>query len=166
MILACLLFWSILSYLVITRFVVMATEVEGDSMVPTLENGDRLLLQRFVFHRAAPDRGQIVALKLPHEEDLMVKRVVAVSGELIQIRDGRVHVNGRRLGEPYLPHDTVTDPGALSSNTFKVLLGCYFVLGDNRRQSLDSRSFGAVRKEWILGRVVGLRQAGLDLLGW
>jgi signal peptidase I len=166
MILACLFFWSILSYVVISQYVVMATEVDGDSMVPTLESGDRLLLERFAYRLGSPRRGEIVAVKLPEEEDLMVKRVIALSGERIQIQGGRVHVNGRKLTERYLSRDTVTDPGGLHTNAYAVLPDCYFVMGDNRGRSLDSRSFGAIRKEWILGRVVGWRQACLDVLGW
>jgi signal peptidase I len=165
MILACVFFWSILSYVFFSRYVIRATEVEGVSMAPTLYSGDRLLLERFAFRHVWPDRGEIVAIQMPYDEGMIVKRVVARPGEQVQILDGKVWINGGLLPEPYLPPGVATGLGMLTTNAYVVGRGCFFVLGDNREQSLDSRYFGAVNGEWIVGRVVGLRQALLDALG-
>lgn len=165
MILVCVFFWSILSYIFFSRYVIRATEVEGASMAPTLHSGDRLLLERFAYRHVWPGRGDIVAIQLPGEDALIVKRVIAGPGEQVQIAEGRVFVDGEWLTEPYLPSGTFTESGRLSTNAYVVGRGCFFVLGDNREESLDSRYFGAVESDWILGRVVELYQAVLDLLG-
>ena len=156
LILACLLFWSIISYLVISHYVLGGTEVVGDSMLPTLHNGDRYVIERFAYLLRQPARGEIVALQVPRWDDLTVKRIIAYPSEYVQFRHGQVLVNGQALPEPYLPHGTLTRAGDLSTNVYMVEPGCYFVLGDNRSNSCDSRFFGAVRRDWIVGRIAGL----------
>lgn len=164
-ILACVFFWSVLSYVFFSRFVLKATEVEGVSMEPTLRSGDRLLLIRLAYRNRPPARGDIVAIQLPDEDELIVKRIVAKPGERVQIEDGRVRVNGGVLPEVYLPRGMITGPGIMTTNTYVVGRDCYFVLGDNRVRSLDSRYFGAVNAGLIVGRVVGMRQAFWDAFG-
>jgi signal peptidase I len=154
LILACLLFWSILSYLFISRFGVIGGEVSGDSMAPTLADGDRFVINRVIYRVRAPRSGEIVALRLPEEEDLTVKRVIALPSDWVRIVNGRVFLNGKLVPEPYLDPDVATYGNRLSTNIFEVADGCYFVLGDNRGASDDSRSFGAVPRRWIVGRVV------------
>ena len=152
-VLAALLLWSVVSFLFISRFVLSAAEVEGDSMYPALCDGNRYLLNRWIYRFYDPQPGDIVAVQVPRYEDLSVKRIVASPGDKVQIKNGWVRVNGRRLEEPYLPAGVITTPGPLATASYRVDPGCYFVLGDNRSGSLDSRYFGAVRREWIIGRV-------------
>ena len=154
-IMACIIFWSVLSYAFISRGVFSGAAVIGSSMHPTLGDGDRVFLNRLVYQLETPRRGDVVALEIPQFEDMSVKRIVALPGETIQIIDNTVLVNGRALDEPYLAGRMSTRPGALTTNVYRVDPFCYFVLGDNREDSLDSRSFGAIPAEWIRGRVMG-----------
>lgn len=153
LVLACMLFWSILSYLFFKNFVVESTHIVGSSMEPTLKHGERYLVDRWTYRFRAPKRGEIVALRLPGEDYLSVKRIIALPNERLQLRTGDVHMNGKALPEPYLERDGFTYPNGLSSSTYEVAPHCYFVLGDNRQMSVDSRDFGAAHRDWIIGRL-------------
>ena len=153
LILACMLFWSVLSYWFISSSVFRAAEVVGVSMEPTMHDGDRFVLDKMSYRFRSPRRGEIVALRLAHDAELSVKRIVALPGERFQFKDSHVYVNGARLPEPYLLPSVATDPGVLSNHVYAIYPGSYFVLGDNRANSGDSRSFGAVAMKNIEGRV-------------
>ena len=153
LILACMLFWSVLSYLFISHYAIIGAEVSGDSMLPTLEDGDRFIINRLLYRFRDPRPGEIVALQLPGDEDLSVKRIIALPGDVIRVQAGRVQINGKPLAEPYLPADVRTTGRALRDGAFSVADNCFFVLGDNRSISEDSRSFGAVPRDWLVGRV-------------
>lgn len=134
------------------NFFVKTTIVSGMSMYPTLNNGDYLLVNRMAYEFSIPQRGDIVVFK-SHLSDgrYLIKRVIAVEGERVEIKQGNVYVNGYRLNEPYI-RDAFTD-GELSA---VVPQGSIFVLGDNRANSLDSRhpSIGFVSLEDVIGKVV------------
>lgn len=151
LILACILFWSVLIYLFLSRLVITYTIVEGQSMAPAIRDGDRYFVHRWLYRIRSPQRGDIVAIQLPNYEDLTVKRVVALPYERVQIRDGVVLVNDESLAEPYLSRTTRTESGPLGKGVFRVDHDCYFVLGDNRDKSIDSRFFGAVHRDCIIG---------------
>ena len=97
--------------------------------------------------------GEIVALRLPGEDDLSVKRVIALPRDVVRIKRGVVFVNGKLQPEPYLLSNVITGCGNLGNASYVVAADCYFVLGDNRAVSADSRAFGAVKRGWIVGRV-------------
>ena len=153
LILANMLFWSVISYLLISHFALEASEVVGPSMQPTLQDGDRYIINRWIYRWRDPRSGEIVALRMPGEDDLSVKRVVALPGDLVQFKRGDVLVNGKPLKERYLAAGVSTYGQGLSDKAFKVADGCYFVLGDNRPASEDSRVFGAIHRDWIVGRI-------------
>ena len=152
-ILLCMLLWSILSYMGVSRFVVGSTEVIGDSMLPTLHPGDRLLVNYAAMRVTRPNRGDIISIHTD-DDDFAVKRVIGLPGDHIRIWRGHVYINGDRLPEPYLNRGVYTTMGLLTTNTFEVNEDCYFVLGDNRSASMDSRHFGAVRRSSVMGRIV------------
>ena len=152
-ILACLVFWSILSYLGITHYVLQATQVVGTSMEPTLYDGDRLVINRLIYRLRDPRPGEVVAVVFPDEDAPAVKRIVAVPRDRVQIADDRVVVNGKPLDEPYVPAGNATTRGALSTAAYEVAANSYFVLGDNREASMDSRYLGAVTRDRIIGRI-------------
>lgn len=131
-------------------FVVQPTRVDGTSMEPTLHSGQRLVIEKVSYHFAAPGRGEVVVLKIPgREEAALIKRVVATAGDVIAIRNGRVYLNGAVLLEPYLSQFT---PGDLPSTV--VPDGYIFVLGDNRGASNDSRTFGMIPTDHLVGRAI------------
>lgn len=154
-ILACMLFWSVLSYLGVSRLVLNGAEVEGPSMSPTLQDGQRVLLNLWRYRFFEPQRGDIVVLDVPGYAGSSVKRIVGMPGETVGIAGGVVRVNGRELVEPYLPKGLATPAGGLGAASCRVAPGCYFVLGDNRWDSLDSRRFGAVARATMRGAVIG-----------
>jgi signal peptidase I len=138
------------SYLFFSRVVVTAVEVKGVSMAPTLAAGDRFLLNRFAYLHREPQRGELVVLKDPETGGMIVKRIVGLPCETVIMQNDSAFVNGRRLIEPYASNPTRRDQSPLGKATV-VPRGYYFVLGDNRTRSLDSRAFGAVPRGSILG---------------
>jgi signal peptidase I len=157
-------------YIVIT-FAIQTVHVIGYSMIPTLNDNDYVLATKADLHFTHPERGDIVILKDPFDNQQdFVKRVVALPGETLRITNGRIYINGRLLEEPYLPKD---DPWvsnnnwpASGSDTTSELMpaGRYFVMGDNRNHSSDSRVFGPVRLDQIESRA-WIRLLPLDKFG-
>jgi signal peptidase I len=135
---------------VVRTFVVEAFVVRGPSMDPTLTDGDRLLIWKAT---RAFKRGDLVVFAHPHDGSrALVKRVVAVPGEKVELRAGRVFVDDRELGETYLRDEARSPSIARPPET--VPPGCYYVLGDNRMNSQDSRNFGPIEDDRIVGRAL------------
>lgn len=130
---------------VLLRFAVHAYSIPSDSMNPTLRAGDHILVTR---SWDEPARGDVVVFRdLADPEQLFVKRVIAVSGDHLEIRAGVVRLNGRSLAEPYVMERDADDfPPEI------IPPGRFFVLGDRRTDSLDSRALGLVPLEMIVGR--------------
>jgi signal peptidase I len=134
--------------MVVHLFLAQATVVYGQSMEPSLFPHQRLIVDKLTYHLRPPARTDIVVLELPDVSDLLVKRIVALPGESIEIRNGEVYVNDERLDESFL-----SDLGHVSMPRMRLGPLQYFVLGDNRDNSNDSRAFGPVGREQIVGRV-------------
>lgn len=146
---------SLACYLSVSRCLVQTIEVVGESMVPALQPGNHYILNRWAYHNASPQRGDIVVIRDPADHGYSVKRIVALGGESVHFVGGKVMINGEVLKEPYLKPGTYTFTYAEAHEQF---ISCgedqYFVLGDNRPASIDSRAYGAVSRKDILGRVV------------
>lgn len=147
------LVFSFCSYLLFSRLVVTAVEVKGASMAPTLTAGDRLLLNRFTYLHRDPERGEMVVLKDPETGDLIVKRIVGLPCETVVMQNDSAFVNGHRLSEPYAVNTTHRMDGTPLGKPTVVPRDYYFVLGDNRSRSVDSRVFGPVPRSSILGLI-------------
>jgi signal peptidase I len=130
-------------------FVLEAFYIPSESMVPTLEVGDRVFVNKFIYRFSEPERGDIVVFESVNggEEDL-IKRVVALPGDEIEVRNGTVLVNGEEQEEPYLNRGL---PFNGSYQPTEIPEGEVFVMGDNRANSADSRVFGALPVENIEG---------------
>lgn len=132
---------------VINAFVAQATRVEGESMVPNLHNNERLIIEKMSYRFHIPVRGDIVVIKPPQKgTEPLIKRVIGLPGETIAVHDGQVYINDQALDEPYLIQQTA---GTMAPQL--VPEGYVFVMGDNRSASNDSRSFGAVPLQDIIG---------------
>jgi len=134
--------------LIVHLFLAQATIVFGQSMEPNLHPNERLIVDKLSYRMRAPARGDIVVVDLPDMQEMLVKRIVALPGEQVEIRRGIVYVNGAPIDEPFA-HDTI------EYDMPRLTLGplSYFVLGDNRGNSNDSRSFGPIHRDQIMGRV-------------
>jgi signal peptidase I len=145
-------------YIVIT-FAIQTVHVIGFSMVPTLNDNDYVLATKVDLRFTTPNRGDIVILKDPFDNSQdFVKRVIGLPGERLLIRNGKVFINGRQLDEPYLPKNEPWTSQAnwptdnAEPNGAVIPSGRYFVMGDNRNHSSDSRVFGTIALNQIESR--------------
>ena len=133
-------------------FLYQPVKVEGTSMMPSLDDQERIFVNKFVYHLGPIQRGDIVVFHYPRDPSKsFIKRVIALAGDKIKIDDGRVFVNGVALEEDYVP--SVYDDQR-SYPELVVPGNSYFVLGDHRTMSQDSREFGPVNVSFIYGKAV------------
>jgi signal peptidase I len=131
-------------------FLYQPVRVEGTSMLPNLEDQDRLFINKFAFRVGEIHRGDVVVFRYPKDQTKnYIKRVIGLPGDTVQIEHGSVIVNGKLLREPYVPARYTDDR---SQPTMLIPMGEYFVLGDHRNISSDSREFGPVERELIYGK--------------
>ncbi len=143
---------SLLLAFVVIVFLYQPVQVEGTSMMPRLSNHERIFINKYVYRFEPIRRGDIVVFKYPLDTSKSyIKRVVGLPGEWVSIRDGRVYINGRLLTETYIPPSYVDHENCPSTY---VEPDHYFVLGDHRESSNDSRVWGTVDREYIYGKAV------------
>ena len=137
------------AFFVIT-FLYQPVRVEGTSMLPRLHDQDRIFINKFVYHFEDISRGDVVVFYYPRDPSKSyIKRVIALPGDRLEVDEGRVYVNGKRIPEPYVPQ-RFRDVRSVSP----VMLPphCYYVMGDHRSISSDSRDFGPVDRSFIYGK--------------
>jgi signal peptidase I len=151
------IFLIIVVFILFGVFVVQPVVVEGTSMLPELHDGERLLVNKLVYYKIDGvswghlERGDIVVFWYPKEPDKSyVKRIIGLPGEMIEVRNGKVMIDGRELDEEYL--DTEHNQSLPSFPVRKVEEHHYFVMGDNRDNSSDSRYWGLVPEKYIYGK--------------
>ena len=162
---------AVLLALIIRQFAVQAFTIPSGSMMDTLLIGDYILVNKFLYGAEipftdmhmpglrAPERGDVIVFKYPNDETRhFIKRIIAIGGDTIQVRDNRVWLNGKLLDEPYVRQGS---PHVISSSQCGYLYACeplrvpsgsYFVMGDNRDNSQDSRYWGFVKRAKIRGK--------------
>jgi signal peptidase I len=123
--------------------------VDGFSMVPTLQDGEYVLVNRLAYRSNLPKRGDIIVFVSPQSPDLdLIKRVIGLPGDTVKISNGRVQVNGQELNEPYIA------AAPIYHNEWNVPEGNLFVLGDNRNDSSDSHAWGMLPIENVIGKAI------------
>jgi signal peptidase I len=131
-------------------FLYQPVRVEGTSMLPNLEDQDRLFINKFAFRVGEIHRGDVVVFRYPRDETKnYIKRVIGLPGDRVRIVHGSVYVNGKLLPEPYVPARYTDDR---SQPEIRIPADEYFVLGDHRNISSDSREFGPVERDLIYGK--------------
>lgn len=139
----------------VTHHVLQSVQVVGLSMTPTLHDSERYVLNRWVYHVRDPKPQEIVVLRDPADNCYAVKRIVAKQGDTVFVKDGELFINGKLLHEPYLPPNTHTFAGPKYREQMWICgVNQYFVLGDNRNNSADSRVYGTIPRDSILGMLV------------
>jgi signal peptidase I len=159
----------LLCTVLLRTYVVQSFYIPSGSMLPTLQVGDRIIVDKLSYHLHDIHRGDIVVFARPPLEDQayadLVKRVIGLPGETISSRDGQVYINGKLLAEPWLPKVDQGVTGTLPGDPneqfnlpgpVKIPAGEYFVMGDNRTDSEDSRFFGPIPGSLIVGRAVAV----------
>lgn len=151
---------AILLALLIRTFMVQAFKIPSGSMIPTLLVGDHILVNKFIYRFRDPARGDVIVFKYPQDEHRdFIKRVIAVGGETVLIKDRQVYINCQPpapacqpIREPWAYYEDRLSAWSETSGPHRVPPGSYFVMGDNRHNSQDSRYWGFVRGEKIKGK--------------
>lgn len=144
-------------FIVVYLFVAQPNQVKGTSMVPTFEDSDYIFTSKITYKMRPYHRGDVIVFKSPGNPDIeYIKRVIGIPGDSVMVQDSEVYVNGRQLVEPYISAKTNLWDGGFSKNgvPVKVGNGMLFVMGDNRPRSSDSREFGPITQESVIGQVI------------
>ena len=149
---------AVILTLIIRTYVIQAFKIPSGSMRPTLLEGDKLFVNKFIYRFHEPQRGDIVVFKYPEDPKKdFIKRMVAFEGETVEIKDGKILVDGKPLTDPkrfgkfyYYNHDPYGPP----NEKIKIPTNSYYVLGDNSANSTDSRFWGFVPKKNLLGKAM------------
>ncbi|MBQ6436431.1 signal peptidase I [bacterium] len=151
---------SLAIFFVIYIFIVQPHQVDGHSMDPNLQTGEYLLTEKISYRFGQPQRGEVIVFKAPQTACIgpsceYIKRIIGLPGETVRLSEGKIYINGQLLDESnYLAASVVSMPGAFTAGEREVVLADdqYFVCGDNRAGSSDSRHWGPINKQAIIGR--------------
>lgn len=147
---------ALLFFIIIYLFLFQPHQVKGNSMHPSFEDNEYLLTNKITYRFKDPQRGEVVIFKAPPKKEYdYIKRIIGLPNDTIMINDGKVYINGALLDESdYLDENIYTQPGAFSSEDEEIIIPAnhYFVIGDNRTHSNDSREWGYIEKEDIIGK--------------
>ncbi len=146
---------AVILALIIRTFFVQAFKIPSGSMKPTLKEGDRILVNKLIYRFNEPERGSIVVFKYPlgPKKDF-IKRLIATEGEVVQIKDGDIYIDGKLIKEPVIKNIYYFNGGELSGENSSIVVPqeSYFVLGDNSANSRDSRYWGFVPEKNMVGK--------------
>jgi len=138
---------AVILALIINVNIAQAVSIDGPSMQPNLFGGYRVMIEKVSYHFHSPQRGDVVVVQVWPDKTPLIKRVIAVAGETVEIRNGHTFINGQPLNEPW-----VTYFGGQNYPASQIPNGYIFIEGDNRAASQDSRAFGPVPLKNVIGR--------------
>lgn len=142
-------------FVIIYLFLFQPHQVRGSSMYPSFEDGEYLLTDKISYRLEKPKRGDVIVFKAPKNEEYdYIKRIIGLPGETVKVEDGKIFINDVPLEESYLPKDYISLPGGFLNEGKSITIpdDQYFVLGDNRMHSSDSREWGFVPVKNIIGK--------------
>lgn len=142
-------------FVVIYLFILQPHEIKGSSMEPNFHNNEYILTDKISYRFKDPERGNIIVFKAPKNPDIdYIKRIIGLPGDRVKVEKGDVYINDKKLPEPYLHDKSLLFPGSYMQEGINVTVapGEYFVMGDNRPHSSDSREFGPIPKKSIIGK--------------
>ena len=143
-------------FIVIYLFIAQPNQVKGESMMPTFQNGNYSFTSKVTYKLRNPQRGDVIVFHSPGNPDIeYIKRVIGLPGDTVLLKNTEVFVNGRKLNEPYTSDITLPLPNGYAQEDVPISVpeDYYFVMGDNRPHSSDSRDFGPITYESIIGQV-------------
>lgn len=143
-------------FIVIYLFIAQPNQVKGESMMPTFQNGNYIFTSKVTYKIRDPQRGDVVVFHSPGNPEIeFIKRIIGLPGDTVMLENEEVYVNGKKLREPYTSDKTLPLPNGYAQESIPMTIpdGYYFVLGDNRPHSSDSRDFGPITYESMIGQV-------------
>lgn len=147
---------------ILTQFVIVNARIPSGSMISTINEGDKVIGFRLSYMFEEPKRGEIVMFNSPVEEGkIYIKRIIGLPGDTIDIKNNQTYVNGELLEEDYVRNGWVNSPG---HTVYKVPEGCYFMMGDNRDGSSDSRMWGFVEGKEIIAKAIFRYYPSIEML--
>ena len=142
-------------FLFVYLLVLQPHKIKGSSMEPNFHDGEYLLTDKVSYRVGQPNRGDVIVFKAPPSHtDEFIKRIIGLPGDKVKVKEGKIYVNDQMITENYIPQEFVTKQGPMLAENENVVVpeNYYFVLGDNREHSLDSRAIGFIEKQYITGR--------------
>ena len=143
-------------FVIVYLFLFQPHQVKGSSMYPSFKNGEYILTDKISYRFGKPHRGEVIVFKAPKNEDYdYIKRIIAVPGDQVMVKNGRIYINGQLLDEKiYLDNAVVTSPGSFLREGLvrQIPENTYIAFGDNRQHSSDSREWGVVPRNNIIGK--------------
>src|SRR3989344_4561449 len=143
-------------FIVVYLFILQPNQIKGASMEPTFYNGNYIFTSKITFKMRSPQRGDVVVFHSPKNHDIeFIKRIIGLPGDMVLIQENELYVNGKRLDEKNISGKTTLVSGSFAQDgvSIEVAKGRFFVMGDNRPRSSDSREFGTIPRESIVGHV-------------
>ncbi len=143
-------------FIVIYLFIAQPNQVKGESMMPTFQNGNYIFTSKVTYKMRYPERGDVVVFHSPGNAEIeFIKRIIGLPGDTVMLENQEVYVNGRKLSEPYISEATLPLPNGYAEEGVPMSIpeNYYFVMGDNRTHSSDSRDFGPIVYDSIIGQV-------------
>lgn len=146
---------------ILSNFVIVNARVPSGSMISTINENDKVIGFRLAYLFSKPERGDIIMFDSPVEDKIYIKRVIGLPGDTVEIRDNTVYINGELLEEDYVKNEWTNAPG---TKTYEVPEGCYFMMGDNRNASADSRVWGVIKEDAIIAKAIFRYYPSIDML--